>query len=56
MDESYADAYFGRIAAKAPGFVSGGFAFSAIFQDITEWRDPDSNRGLHEFQSEQRCF
>ena len=32
----YADAYFGHIAAKAPGFVSGSFAFSAIYQDITE--------------------
>ena len=28
-----------------------GFRFSIYLQEINEWRDPDSNRGHHDFQA-----
>src|SRR5215218_5243376 len=40
-----------RVAANAPGFISGDFMFFSVLQDFSEWRDPDSNRGHHDFQS-----
>jgi hypothetical protein len=41
------------IAAKAPGTVASALIMLAFYLQISgklEWRDPDSNRGYHDFQ------
>src|SRR5215212_9003159 len=38
-----------HIAAKGHGIHSKAFAFSSYLQRFIEWRDPDSNRGHHDF-------
>ena len=41
---------YSPVAVKGSGFVTGAFHFSALLQSFIEWRDPDSNRGHHDFQ------
>jgi hypothetical protein len=41
--------YCCRVAAKALGSVPANFEFFRYLQAIIEWRDPDSNRGHHDF-------
>jgi len=31
--------------------MSDIYHFSRVLQDFSKWRDPDSNRGHHDFQS-----
>ena len=35
---------------------AGAFGFSCDLQDFSEWRDPDSNRGHHDFQTYARAL
>jgi len=43
-------------AAKRPRRLTGVSQFSSVLQDFLEWRDPDSNRGHHAFQSYKTRF
>src|SRR5215207_10665234 len=38
-----------KVVSKGSRLRSG--AFSCVFQDFLKWRDPDSNRGHHDFQA-----
>ena len=38
-----------RSQSKGSGYKTGVFEFSCDLQDFLEWRDPDSNRGHHDF-------
>ena len=38
------------VVSKGPGWSSGPFYFFCYLQDFLKWRDPDSNRGHHDFQ------
>src|SRR5215207_3146329 len=38
-----------KVVSKGSRLRSG--AFSCVFQDFLKWRDPDSNRGHHGFQT-----
>jgi hypothetical protein len=40
---------------ESPGSDIGTLSFFAYLQDFKEWRDPDSNRGHHDFQSVYVC-
>jgi hypothetical protein len=41
---------------ESPGSDIGTLSFFAYLQDFKEWRDPDSNRGHHDFQSYSEAF
>ena len=45
-----------KVVSKGPGWSSGPIYFICVLQDFLKWRDPDSNRGHHDFQTFTEAF